>query len=64
MPKFLADDLPLFAAIVSDMFPGVEVPFISYGNLQTAIEYSLSANNFQVPRTRCLRLILKKKYKR
>merc|ERR1719174_2317414 len=48
VPKFLADDLPLFAAIVSDMFPGVEVPFISYGNLQTAIEYSLSANNFQV----------------
>merc|ERR1719478_497497 len=41
VPKFLADDLPLFAAIVSDMFPGVEVPLVDYGSLQDAIEWSL-----------------------
>jgi len=26
MPKFLVDDAVLFSAVVSDLFPGVEVP--------------------------------------
>ena len=26
MPKFLVDDAVLFAAIVSDLFPGLDVP--------------------------------------
>lgn len=26
MPKFLVDDAVLFSAIVSDLFPGIEVP--------------------------------------
>jgi dynein heavy chain len=38
VPKFLADDLPLFAAIVQDLFPGVEVPDNDYGELQVALE--------------------------
>jgi dynein heavy chain len=48
VPKFLADDLPLFAAIVSDMFPGVEVPFVDYGSLLAAIEHSFTASGLQV----------------
>lgn len=26
IPKFLADDLPLFSALIEDLFPGIEIP--------------------------------------
>ena len=37
IPKFLRDDLPLFHAIVGDLFPGVEVPHNETGALEAAI---------------------------
>ena len=26
VPKFVADDLPLFNALIQDLFPGVDIP--------------------------------------
>ena len=35
VPKFLRDDLPLFSAIVQDLFPSVQIKEADYGELQT-----------------------------
>jgi len=41
VPKFLTDDLPLFGAIVQDLFPTVEIKDADYGELQLQIEASI-----------------------
>jgi dynein heavy chain, axonemal len=33
IPKFLADDLPLFQALIQDLFPGVLIPEANFGEL-------------------------------
>ena len=47
VPKFLADDLPLFAAIVQDLFPGVEIPPNDYGELLVALEEEIDKAGLQ-----------------
>ena len=38
IPKFLKDDIPLFSAIIQDLFPSVEITENDYGNLKVTIE--------------------------
>lgn len=41
VPKFLTQDLPLFSGIIGDLFPGLVVPTIDYGNLEKEIRNQL-----------------------
>ena len=47
-PKLVYLDLPLFMALLSDLFPGVEQPPTPAGALRLAIEADLVENNLQV----------------
>lgn len=49
IPKFLEHDVPLFEGIISDLFPGLEVPNIDYGKLELAIRNQLRLRKFQTP---------------
>lgn len=48
LPKFLAKDAQLFRGILSDLFPGVELPKADYGELQLTIEHCMRAKKLQV----------------
>lgn len=41
VPKFLKDDLPLFAAIVQDLFPTVQIQESDYSELNKQITKSI-----------------------
>ncbi|CAD7935566.1 unnamed protein product [Amoebophrya sp. A120] len=41
VPKFLAQDLPLFMGIITDLFPGVDIPNVDYGNLELEVKQQL-----------------------
>lgn len=46
-PKFLAEDITLFDGIISDLFPGAQLPDADYGELLPAIERSLDQLGMQ-----------------
>lgn len=48
MPKLVGEDLQLFMGIMSDLFPGSELPEPSYGTLQVAIEAELAEAGLQL----------------
>jgi dynein heavy chain, axonemal len=59
VPKFLSDDLPLFGAIVQDLFPTVVIKAADYGELQTQIERTISNKTLQPVAefvTKCIQL--------
>lgn len=57
VPKFLKDDLPLFSAIVQDLFPTVEITESDYGELQTQIEESIEHYKLQLQSNFILKVI-------
>ena len=47
LPKFLGEDVPLFKAILVDLFPGVDVPNDDYGDLMVAIKSEIREHGLQ-----------------
>ncbi|XP_071449339.1 dynein axonemal heavy chain 3-like [Hetaerina americana] len=47
LPKFLAQDVPLFEGIISDLFPGIDLPKPDRGELMDALEIRLKEKNLQ-----------------
>ena len=47
VPKFLKDDLPLFFAIIQDLFPSIEITDPDYGELLTQIEDTIDEFSLQ-----------------
>lgn len=47
-PKMTSVDLPLFNAIVSDLFPGIDAPSIDYSRFKKAVTEELKEDNLQV----------------
>lgn len=47
VPKFVIEDLPLFNALVQDLFPGVEIKTVDYGKFQTQVNASLVTLGYQ-----------------
>ena len=47
VPKFIKEDLPLFQALIRDLFPQVEIPPVNYGELQSQIVESIAQLGLQ-----------------
>jgi dynein heavy chain, axonemal len=57
IPKFLEQDLPLFFGIISDLFPGIEVPKNVYPDLERAINDNLELEKMQKPSSFIVKII-------
>lgn len=43
VPKFLKDDLPLFSALIQDLFPSAIIPDVSFEELETQIKETITS---------------------
>ena len=48
-PKFVSEDIPLFRAIVQDLFPTIEMRTAAKSDLVEALHQRLSAGSLQAP---------------
>ena len=46
IPKFLAEDIPLFDALVQDLFPGLHIEDAQFDELETQITESIEELKF------------------
>ncbi|NXX13493.1 DYH10 protein, partial [Podargus strigoides] len=48
LPKFVFEDVPLFLGLISDLFPGLDCPRVSYPNFNDAVEQVLEEGGYAV----------------
>ena len=48
VPKFITADFELFLLLLGDLFPGLDLPVVDYGQLMVAIERELDRQGLQV----------------
>lgn len=59
IPKFTLNDVPLFLSITNDLFPGVLLPTIDHGKLESALVHACLEEKLQPERNflnKCLQL--------
>ena len=47
LPKFLSHDIPLFNGIISDLFPGLDLPKADYDTFLNAVSRVAEKNKLQ-----------------
>lgn len=47
MPKFVFEDVPLFAGLINDLFPGMDCPRVGYEELKQAIMHDLETKGYR-----------------
>eukprot|EP01040_Poterioochromonas_malhamensis_P005875 gene5875-6317_t len=47
MPKFVFEDVPLFAGLINDLFPGMDCPRVGYEDLKKAAMNDLESKGFR-----------------
>jgi dynein heavy chain len=47
MPKFVFEDVPLFAGLINDLFPGMDCPRVGYEELKVAAAADLDARGYR-----------------
>lgn len=57
IPKLVGPDVPLFNALCGDLFPGVEMPVVDYGDMLAAIKEGLKSQGLQHNATVILKII-------
>jgi len=57
VPKFLKNDLPLFAAIIQDLFPSVEISENNYGKLEVTIKQMITDAKLQTQQSFIIKVI-------
>lgn len=48
LPKFVYDDVPLFLGLISDLFPKLDCPRVTYPEFNDAVESFMNENNFTI----------------